>query len=255
MDTNSGHENPETNLEQLFDPEDYLFFYEEGLEGEQAEQEVAFIVRELNLSQPKRVLDAGCGYGRHANRLAALGHQVTGVDAARGMLDRARQDARDRSVSVRYLCENLLELEMTESFDCVISMSGSFGYGSDPENARILENFHRAIVAGGQLLLDLPGRDFFVRNFLPSVVEEKPGGLLIDLNRIDPLTGRLVVRRQIVREGSIREKPYSLRLYAPTELRDLLVRTGFSIIRWFGYYDSRPFDLTSRRLIVLAQKR
>jgi len=159
MDTNSGHENPETNLGQLFDPEDYLFFYEEGLGGQQAEQEVAFIVRELNLSQPKRVLDAGCGYGRHANRLAALGHQVTGVDAALGMLNCARQDARDRAVSVRYLCENLLELETTESFDCVISMSGSFGFGSDPENARILENFHRAIVAGGQLLLDLPGRE------------------------------------------------------------------------------------------------
>ena len=37
MDTNSGHENPETNLGQLFDPEDYLFFYEEGLGGQQAE--------------------------------------------------------------------------------------------------------------------------------------------------------------------------------------------------------------------------
>ena len=163
MDTNSGHETPENNLEQLFDPEDYLFFYEESLGGGQAEQEVAFIVRELSLSQPKRVLDAGCGYGRHATRLAALGHHVTGVDAALGMLDRARQDARDRAVSVRYLCENLLELEMTESFDCVISMSGSFGYGSDPENARNLENFHRALVAGSQLLLDLPGREPYAR--------------------------------------------------------------------------------------------
>jgi len=171
------------------------------------------------------------------------------------MLDYARQDARDRGVGVKYLCANLLELEATESFDCVISMSGSFGFGSELENAHILENFHRALVPEGQLLLGLPGRDFLVRYFFPAVVEERPGGLLVDLNNIDPLTGRLVVRRQIVREGAIREKPYSLRLYAPTELRDLLVRAGFGIIRWFGNCDSRPFDLTSRRLIVLAQKR
>lgn len=38
-----------------------------------------------------RVLDLGCGTGRHALRLAAAGAAVTAVDASRGMLDQARR--------------------------------------------------------------------------------------------------------------------------------------------------------------------
>jgi len=44
----------------------------------------------LGSSAPGRALDAACGTGRHARRLAELGHTVTGVDIAPEMLDRAR---------------------------------------------------------------------------------------------------------------------------------------------------------------------
>lgn len=39
---------------------------------------------------PGRAVDAACGTGRHARRLAELGHDVLGVDATRAMLERAR---------------------------------------------------------------------------------------------------------------------------------------------------------------------
>jgi SAM-dependent methyltransferase len=45
------------------------------------------------LPGPARVLDAGCGTGRVAVRLAELGHEVVGVDVDPLMLDRARRDA------------------------------------------------------------------------------------------------------------------------------------------------------------------
>jgi 2-polyprenyl-3-methyl-5-hydroxy-6-metoxy-1,4-benzoquinol methylase len=32
------------------------------------------------LNSPMKILDLACGFGRHANRLAALGHAVTAVD-------------------------------------------------------------------------------------------------------------------------------------------------------------------------------
>jgi SAM-dependent methyltransferase len=40
-----------------------------------------------------RVLDVGCGQGTQAIRLVAAGHDVTGIDASRELLDRARHDA------------------------------------------------------------------------------------------------------------------------------------------------------------------
>src|SRR4051794_35909449 len=40
-----------------------------------------------------RAVDAACGTGRHAGRLAELGHDVVGVDASPEMLERAREAA------------------------------------------------------------------------------------------------------------------------------------------------------------------
>lgn len=41
----------------------------------------------------RRLIELGCGTGRHAIRLAARGAEVTGVDFSRGMLERARDKA------------------------------------------------------------------------------------------------------------------------------------------------------------------
>lgn len=56
------------NWKDVFDPDDYLYFYSEHLEGEQLQREINFIVKELNLDKPVKILDLACGHGRHANR-------------------------------------------------------------------------------------------------------------------------------------------------------------------------------------------
>lgn len=139
-------------------------------------------------------------------------------------------------------------------FDRVICMSGSFGYFSDNDNLRVLENVSRALTKGGLFLLDLPNRDLFVRNFLPYVVEEKGNDLMIDVNRLDIGEGRLYDRRMVFRDGIMKEKPFFMRLYAPTEIRDLLATVGMMVLRFLGYYDSRPSQVNSRRMIAISEK-
>ena len=50
----------------------------------------------LEALEPGVALDAACGTGRHAAKLAELGHRVIGVDATEAMLAIARQGARCR---------------------------------------------------------------------------------------------------------------------------------------------------------------
>ena len=52
---------------------------------------------------PGRTLDAACGTGRHAARLAALGHEVAGIDLTPEMLALARVRVRVRASS-RPIC-------------------------------------------------------------------------------------------------------------------------------------------------------
>jgi SAM-dependent methyltransferase len=62
-------------------------------------------------------LDAACGTGRHAGYLAALGHQVTGVDSSPDMLARARQ----RVPAARFLAGDLHQLPIrVEAVDLVV---------------------------------------------------------------------------------------------------------------------------------------
>ena len=65
---------------------------------------------------PARVLDAGCGTGRVAIRLAELGYNVTGVDVDATMLDQARQAA----PGLPWHLGDLALLDLGRRFDLVV---------------------------------------------------------------------------------------------------------------------------------------
>ena len=54
------------------------------------QQEVDFLEQELDIASGGRILDVGCGTGRHAVELARRGYQVTGLDFSAGMLAEAQ---------------------------------------------------------------------------------------------------------------------------------------------------------------------
>lgn len=89
-------------------------FDELAAEGGDVHGEVAFL-RPL-LGEGGRVLDAGCGTGRVAQRLAEEGFEVTGVDADPAML----AVARERAPHVRWVESDLADLDLGETFDVVV---------------------------------------------------------------------------------------------------------------------------------------
>lgn len=69
-------------------------------------------------------------------------------------------------------------------------------------------------------------RDWIVGALQPSVVVERDGDLLVDRNRFELLTGRIVSERMIVRGGRVRRVRFFVRLFGFTELRDWLLAAG-----------------------------
>ena len=244
----------EANWEAVFEPEDYLYFYEDMLTDEQTQIEVDFIRRELDLKDPKKILDIACGYGRHANRLALYGHEVVGVDLSEKFLKMAKEDAEKLNVKVNYILGDIREINFDEEFDAVISMFTSFGYYEDEDNLKILKNVAKSLKRGGKFLLDLSNRDFILRNFLPYVVIEKDGNYMIDFNIVDITEGRIYNKRVVIRDGIKKEKPFFIRLYTPTEIKLLLEFVGLKVLKFYGGYDSSPLSIYSRRMIVISEK-
>jgi 2-polyprenyl-3-methyl-5-hydroxy-6-metoxy-1,4-benzoquinol methylase len=88
------------DLNAVFEVADYMYVYHDDLTDERSDAEVASLVKQLELDSPMKILDLACGFGRHANRLAALGHSVTGVDFMPGFLEIARKKAEEMGVKV-----------------------------------------------------------------------------------------------------------------------------------------------------------
>ncbi len=252
---------PLDDIANMFSVDDYLFFYADYLAGQRSDDEANAVVQLLEMDRPMRVLDLACGYGRIANRLALLGHQVTGVEYQDGFLELARKTARQfgilnarRGGSVRYRQADMRQIDYQAEFERVILMFNSFGYFTDAENFDLLRRIARALVPGGRLGFDVGHRDGLLGSFQPHSVVEKEGSLMINRFSFDVLTGRLRNDRIIVRDGQRVERPFSIRLYAFTELRDLLAQAGLVVEQVYSEWDARPLELESPSMVLVARK-
>jgi len=243
------------DIQSVFDVDDYIYFYSDLLTDERTEAEVAALVRLLQLEDgPKKVLDLACGFGRHTNRLAALGHHVTGIDLMPGFLDLARKDAQAHSLAVEYLQGDMRNLDYQEAFDRVMLLFTAFGYFDDAENTRVVRNICRALKPGGLFVVDVPNRDTFLRNYTPAMVTEKGSDLMIDRLSLDTERGRWVNRRIIIRNGVRKDKPFSIQLYNPGEFRAVLSAAGLELVNMYGGWTGVPLSMDSHRMVVVAAK-
>jgi SAM-dependent methyltransferase len=241
------------DLDTVFEVDDYMYVYRDDLTDQRSEAEVASLVKLLELDTPMKILDLACGFGRHANRLAALGHSVTGVDFMPGFLEIARQKAAAMEMRVEYQQGDMRRVSFREEFDRVLLLFTSFGYFEDVENVQVMENIAHALKPGGLLGFDIPNRDVVTKDLPSSDVIDKDGDLLINRLSFDALTGRFHNRRILIRDGVRKDKPFSIRLYNATEIRDLLNRVGLEVYQMLGD-DDQPLSANSRRIMVIARK-
>lgn len=242
---------PAFDAEGLFG-DDYLYFFADHLDA-RGDAETDLVWRLLDLRPGMEVLDLACGHGRIANRLAARGCRVTGLDSSQPFLDRARTTAGELGVTVDYVHGDMRRLPWTGRFDRVVSWFTAFGYFDDADDRRVLAQAAAALKPGGRLALDLNNYAAVVRTYQASTVVERDGDLLIDRYRLDLLTSRNVVKRTVVRDGRVRHVPYSVRMFTFPELRDRLLDAGFAAVRGFGA-DGGPLTMDSRRMIVVAER-
>ncbi len=129
------------------------------VDSAQTAREVAFLVRNLP-APPAAVLDVCCGSGRHAAPLADAGYDVLGIDRDASVIERAGAAHPAERLTFRMLDMTRLD-ELDGSFDAVICMWQSFGYGDADTNAEVLRQMTARLHSGGRLVLDIYNRDFF----------------------------------------------------------------------------------------------
>lgn len=212
--------------------ERYLDRHAVLLSDERTEAEMAVLLRHLGPG-PKRVLDAPCGFGRFANRLARAGHDVTGIDLDPTFLGVARADARERGVRVRYVCGDLAEFDEFGAFDAVLNLCTSIGYlDSDEENEAFIARLCSFVRPGGLLVVETVNPHRIATSHVAREEHTtRSGATVISETSFDPLTA---VFHEAVEYRSPDRAAFwgeaRVRLYFPHELRRLVGSRGFRLV-------------------------
>jgi SAM-dependent methyltransferase len=238
--------------ERYFD-RDFLRIYRPLLPAEEAAHEVEAAMEALELAPPARILDLACGWGRHALELAARGYRVTAVDLSETLLAEGRREAAGRGLRVDWVRADMRAIPFHDTFDAVLCLFSSLGYGlSDEEDLRVLAGARAALRPGGRLLLETMHRDLLAREFVERDWWEGPDGRPVFVEReFDAVAG---VSRETLRWGEV-EKYHEISVRSATEWAALLARAGLEAEEWLGGWDLAPFEHTSERLIVITSKR
>ncbi len=141
--------------------------------------EVMALVPELQAGGVRRVLDAGCGAGRHMVPLAAAGFQVLGVDREWGVLkELGRQLPGGLTGAARLVQADLKSLPVPgDRVDFALSVNViNHGYARDV--AAYCMELDRVLKPGGFLFIYVSPREFADLVRLPATVELEPGTLV-----------------------------------------------------------------------------
>ena len=213
-----------------------------------AANEVEFIRKHI----PKNgtILDMGCGTGRHAIALAKKGHQVTAVDNASVLFEKARNDNKDIG-NLDFVNGDVRYLKEKDKYDAVICLFDVVGsYPNVNDNMRIIKSAFKSLKENGIFVLSVMNMELtehLIKDKNKGVIRKNPNllvdlppsnimqksGAIFDANYLALDTERgLIYRKEqfdndngLPAEYIIRDKRYTVK-----EISAMLEKVGFTIL-------------------------
>ncbi len=209
------------------------------------EQEVAFLADALDLRGGQRVLDVGCGPGRHSLALAARDIEVVGIDIAQRFIDIATQRT-PAGAPARFVRMDARELSFDHEFDAAVSLcQGAFGLVGPAADLEVLRGIARALVPGGLFAISA-----FSAYFQVKYPQEQ--------GSFDVATG-VHHERTVIKDEAGREAEVDLwtTCYTARELALLTERAGLVVDHiWSvdpGHYERREPTIETAELLVVGR--
>jgi len=211
------------------------------------------LVWELNPTPDSRILDLGCGNGRHSKRLLSKGFDVTGIDLASSSI---REAKKWETSTLRFYRQDMRMPFGKNSFDYIFNFFTSFGYFKDSfDDQRVVHNISSALKPGGLVVMDYINFPYAERNLKASEIKEIDGVVY----HITRWSDDKFIYKRIMIEEHLFGKPLiyteQIRKFTVEDFDGLFRNSSLHLMRVFGDYKLGEYDReTSPRLILIAKK-
>jgi len=245
--------------EELF--ENYAETYETEVYTKGTIGEIDFIEKEIKHDKSKKILDIGCGTGRHSIELAKRGYNVTGIDLSECMLEMAKQKAKEAKVKVEFIKADARYLKFEKEFDLalIICEGGFCLMETDEMNYMVLQSASRSLKQEGKLILNTLNGLFPLFHSVTDFINSNSVDGKSQENTFDLMTFR---EKSIIEvtddDGNIKKIKCDERYYVPSEITWLLKSLGFKKVDIYGCKlgaFSRDDKLTNEdyQMLVIAE--
>jgi ubiquinone/menaquinone biosynthesis C-methylase UbiE len=210
------------------------------------DQEVAFLIELLDLPSDARVLDVGCGAGRHAVAFAKAGLSVTGVDVSERLLQIAAEAAREAGVAASFYEVDARQMPFDDEFDAVVSIcQGGFGLmGGD--DSIVLKRMAEAVKPSARVVVTAFSALYEAKVRRPEARFDVDAGVVHEKSTIKS------------EDGSEEEVDLWTSVYTPRELRLMAIGVGLVPEEVYsvdpGDFARRPPDLDHAEFLLAARR-
>lgn len=214
------------------------------------------ISKQFFQSKGERLMDLGCGKGRHAVSMAKMGHHVVGVDLSERSISFA-QRAYDGVEGLSFVRADMRVLSHhfdTNSFNGVLLLFTSFGYfEDDKDHESVLMQINSLLESGGLLVLDYFNLETVQNHLIAHEMIERQGWVFTIDRRINNGWVEKSIRF-ISSEGKAEHVLERVRAFSPDDLKVMSESAGLKPIGLYGNYQMDALVAESPRCILVARK-
>lgn len=226
--------------------------------------ECDFIEKEINHNKSLKIIDIGCGTGRHSIELSKRGYSITGIDLSESLINKAREKAAQNELQIDFLKLDARDLPFDKQFDVAIMMcEGGFPLmETDEMNFEILKNVSQALKKKSKFIFTTLNGLFplfhSINDFHAETVNE--GNATYHSTNFDLMTFRDHNITKVVDDNGVeKELECNERYYVPCEITWLLKTLGFTKIEIFGaglgaFSREDQLKTTDYEMLVIAER-
>jgi len=217
--------------------ENYAQKYDNEIFTQGTVGECDFIENEIDFNKTLKILDVGCGTGRHSIELTKRGYTVTGIDLSESQLALASEKAKNQKLKIDFRQHDARNLPFRNELDVAIMLcEGGFSLmETDEMNFVILKNVAKSLKSRGKFIFTTLNGLFPLFHSVKDFVNKGTDQGKSAVNHFDLMTFRdYSIYETEDDKGNKKALKCNERYYVPSEITWLLKSAGFSKSEIFG---------------------